>query len=188
MKCVILKLFHYLPDERKVQCTICGKCFKNQVQEKSHRKHVHEGRYQFHCTKCGHGVARKQYLQSHKCGRVRRVQDGEKPVDDSNSKPDEHQQKEQLVLVQSSPDEQNNTGSLVVQFGTNPSNEQLPSGLESEASLYYSNQQTSAFPSFTQAISDSRQLVQMPNAVMPSVAVNNYMPNCGILPYPSSSC
>lgn len=67
-------------EERNIQCPVCGKCFKNKDQEHDHRMAVHEGRYKYRCNKCGHGMAKKIYLDSHRCGRVRRIQDGEKPV------------------------------------------------------------------------------------------------------------
>jgi KRAB domain-containing zinc finger protein len=60
--------------ERNVQCATCGKCFKNKHQENKHRILVHENRYRYRCNKCGHGMAKKIYLESHKCGRVRRKQ------------------------------------------------------------------------------------------------------------------
>ena len=38
---------------------------------KRHRKTFHFNEYRFHCTKCGHGVEKRQYLERHVCGRVR---------------------------------------------------------------------------------------------------------------------
>ncbi|KAK2143019.1 hypothetical protein LSH36_887g02093 [Paralvinella palmiformis] len=67
-------------EERNIQCPVCGKCFKNKDQERDHRLAVHEGRYKYRCSKCGHGMAKKIYLENHRCGRVRRIQDGEKAV------------------------------------------------------------------------------------------------------------
>ena len=66
--------FLYFAEYRKVQCDICLKFFKNKAQETSHRTKVHENRYKFKCEKCGHGMSKQSYLDAHKCGRVRRVQ------------------------------------------------------------------------------------------------------------------
>jgi len=178
---------YFSSDERKVQCTICGKCFKNQVQEKSHRKHVHEGRYRYHCGKCGHGVAKRQYLQSHKCGRVRRVQDGEKTIEEHRSEPAEQQQDEQPSLLSAPAVEMNNANMVSAEYGMKPSNEHLVNDMETET-LYYSSQPTSTLPSYTQTLSDNRGMIQMPNVVSQAINLNGYMPNCGFLPYPNLNC
>ena len=68
-------------NERNIPCTICGKYFKNKHQENKHRVQVHENRYRYRCTKCGHGMAKQVYLENHKCGRVRRKQGNDKGVD-----------------------------------------------------------------------------------------------------------
>ena len=62
---------------RNIQCELCGKRFKTPQHAYQHRKTVHEGRYRFRCEKCGHGMEKEQYLKSHRCGRVRRIQDNE---------------------------------------------------------------------------------------------------------------
>ena len=35
---------------------------------------MHYNKYTYYCKKCGHGVSKLAYLQSHKCGRIRRSQ------------------------------------------------------------------------------------------------------------------
>lgn len=46
---------------------------------------MHENNYKYRCEQCGHGVDRRSHLQTHRCGRVKRIQNepvvpADKPV------------------------------------------------------------------------------------------------------------
>ena len=46
--------------------------FKDKEDMKKHVRTQHLKQYKFHCKLCGHGVDKQIYLESHKCGRIRR--------------------------------------------------------------------------------------------------------------------
>ena len=74
--CLLAILWPFsVPDEKKIQCSVCGKLFKNRDQEIKHRRRVHENVYPHRCKKCGHGMSMKSNLDTHQCGRVRRSRD-----------------------------------------------------------------------------------------------------------------
>ena len=47
--------------------------FKTEQDVKRHKRTQHLGVYRYHCEKCGHGMEKLSYLKSHKCGRIRRI-------------------------------------------------------------------------------------------------------------------
>lgn len=64
-------------------CDHCGKSFKTSNDLQKHIKTIHQKKYRFYCNLCGHGVNKMSYLQSHRCGHVRRNQNENTPVDTS---------------------------------------------------------------------------------------------------------
>jgi len=69
-----MNLFVPSTDVRPFQCEICGNSFKTRAAVVKHQNAMHYNKYTYYCDKCGHGVSKLAYLQSHKCGRIRRSQ------------------------------------------------------------------------------------------------------------------
>ena len=59
---------------RPFQCEFCGNSYKTRASVVKHQNAMHYNKYTYYCDKCGHGVSKLSYLQSHKCGRIRRSQ------------------------------------------------------------------------------------------------------------------
>ena len=72
----------YIADKKDSPCEICGKLFKSRSHVRDHIKTQHLNKYAYYCPKCGHGVQKKKYLDTHVCGRVRRRQNGEEVVEE----------------------------------------------------------------------------------------------------------
>ncbi len=64
----------FLSVNKDCMCDLCGKRFKQAKDVKKHQKAVHFDKYPYYCPRCGHGVSRQVYLQTHVCGRVKRQQ------------------------------------------------------------------------------------------------------------------
>ena len=73
-------------DSMGATCDICGKLYKTVADLKVHHKRIHLNIYPYHCSKCGHGVQRKEWLATHKCENVRPRQTRDKPAGKGNKK------------------------------------------------------------------------------------------------------